>query len=97
MRRPSILVAILAVIGLTIICLTILIGLHRDTSAYITTVSPIIATLLGLFVVSRQVDDVRDMTSNVQTQTNGKLDKRFKEVNDKLDAVTQKMDEGNVS
>ena len=96
-KRPSILVAVLGLLALIVVCLTILIGFHRDTSGYVATVSPIIVTLLGLFVVSRQIDDVRDTAQEVKEQTNGKLDAKFSEIHDKLDEVADKVDEGNAS
>lgn len=90
-------VAVLALVGIIILGLTALIGLHRDVTEYVTVVSPIIASLLGLFVVSRQIDDVRDTNRSteetvnaIQHQTNGRLDARFNELHDAIKKLSDR-------
>lgn len=97
-KRPSILVAALGLIALIVIGLAVLIGIHRDPTVYVSTVSPVIITLLGLFIVSRQVDDVRetaqevrDNTEAVKDATNGKLDARFSEVHKAIQEVKDRI------
>lgn len=85
-RRYPISVLAIAVLGLAIVVYGVLAGLHADVGNYVTFVAPIVTVLLGLAVVSKQVDDVRDTTNQVADQTNGKLDAKLTAVKEELKA-----------
>lgn len=85
-RQYPISVLALAVLALVIMIYGLLAGLHADVGSYVTFVAPIVTTLLGLTVISRQIDDVRDTASKVEEQTNGKLTARLNDVKEELKA-----------
>jgi len=78
-------------LGLVIVVYGILAGLHADVASYATFVGPIVTTLIGLAVISKQVDDVKNTTNQVADQTNGQLDAKLQAVKEDLKAHVEEV------
>lgn len=85
-RRYPVSVLALALLGLIIIVYGVLASVHADVSSYITFVGPIVTTLIGLAVVSQQVDEVRRTAEKIEGQTNGQLTERLKNATEDIKA-----------
>lgn len=93
-RHNSLLVGAFGLVGLAMVIYGILAGLHADTASYATFMAPIISVLLGLLVVAKQLDDVKDKQAEthakltkVEEQTNGMLTAQFADLRDHMETV----------
>lgn len=73
----TLVVGIFALLGLMIVLFGA-IALHGNNSAsYVSFVAPVMTSLLALLVIASKVDQVAEKASNIEQQTNGKLDAKF--------------------
>lgn len=67
---------------------------EKDTSRFVNLITILVPTTIGLLFVGKRVEDLLTETKRqnkdlheIKHQTNGKLDSKFRTVNDKLDEI----------
>lgn len=87
-------VGVFSLIGLVLICLTILTVFGSDIGRFLLVAGPIASTLLSLIVISSQVSgvqqdarEVKEATERIEYQTNGALTKKLNELKEHVTEV----------
>lgn len=88
-------VGVLGLLGLLVVCYTVIASVHGDTGGYLTFAGPIVSVLISTVLISKQIDDVRQSShsnsqklNTVVAQTNGQLTNQIIAVHDHIETAT---------